>query len=67
MMSKTKLGLMSEADRIEAEKKVSLYLEFMIQQRKFDIVAKYIDIEIANKFNILHRYKGLGSFLDIIQ
>ena len=31
------------------------------------MVVKYVDLEIVNKFNILHVHKGLGTFLDMIE
>lgn len=67
MITDKKLGLIEDDLRSEAEKKVPIYLEFLIQQRRFETVVRYVDIEIMKKFNFLHQNKGLGTFLDIIE
>jgi hypothetical protein len=58
---------MEDEWRTDAEKKVSIYIEFLIQQKKFETVVKYVDIDIMNKFNLMHLSKGLGTFLDVIE
>jgi hypothetical protein len=67
MIANKKLELIEDEMRSEAEKKIAIYLEFLIQQRRFETVVRYVDIEIMNKFNFLHQSKGLGTFLDIIE
>ncbi len=67
IISNKKLGLMEDEWRADAEKKVSIYIEFLIQQKKFETVVKYVDIDIMNKFNLMHLSKGLGTFLDVIE
>lgn len=67
MVCNKKFNLIEEDTRNQAESKVAHYLEFLIQQRKFETVVKYVDLEIMNKFNLLHQSKGLGTFLDVIE
>lgn len=61
------MNLLKNIDSEELNKKVGEYLEFLIQQKKFDLVYEFMTIEIENSLNVVHKFKGLDSFIGMIE
>lgn len=67
MITNGSFKLLNEINKDEVGKRVASFIQFLIQHRKYDIVAQYVHLQIVNEFNILHKWKGLDSILDSIR